>query len=293
MVHTLSHTEPLQCSADGIWEACKHADEILPALMPDHFTKSVFLQGHGEPGSIRVVKMGPAIAHAGEVKERMDKFDDATKTLGYTVLEGDPRYSCFSAEVKLVAVGETSSEVVWTATYEPVGDMGPPEHIKQIVVLAFKTLERAVLSRKTLSHTEVLDASPDAIWEACKHADELLPKAMPEFFASSTFLQGNGEPGSIRVIKMGPAVPHAGEVKERLDFFDDAGKTLGYTVLEGDPRYHYFSAVMKFVPGAAAGTTDAIWTATYVPVGDMGPPEHIKGIAILVFKALAVAAKAN
>ncbi len=82
-------------------------------------------------------------------------------------------------------------------------------------------------------------------------------------------------------------------MKERLDFFDDAGKTLGYTVLEGDPRYHYFSAVMKFVPGAAAGTTDAIWTATYVPVGDMGPPEHIKGIATLVFKALAVAAKAN
>ncbi|CAM6016947.1 unnamed protein product [Sphagnum balticum] len=293
MVHTLSHTESLQCSSDGIWEACKHADEILPALMPDYFTKSVFLQGHGEPGSIRIVKMGPAIAHAGEVKERMDKFDDATKTLGYTVLEGDPRYSSFSAEMKFVPVGETSCEAIWTATYEPVGDMGPPEHIKQIVVLVFKTLERAVLARKTLSHTEVLDASPDAIWEACKHADELLPKAMPEFFASSTFLQGHGEPGSIRVVKMGPAVPHAGEVKERMDFFDDANKALGYTVLEGDTRYHYFSAVMKFVPGAAAGTTDAMWTATYVPVGDMGPPEHIKAIAILVFKALAGAVKAD
>jgi hypothetical protein len=65
MVHTLSHTEPLQCSADGIWEACKHADEILPALMPDYFTKSVFLQGHGEPGSIRVVKMGPGMTPLG------------------------------------------------------------------------------------------------------------------------------------------------------------------------------------------------------------------------------------
>ncbi len=152
-----------------------------------------------------------AIAHAGEVKERMDKFDDATKTLGYTVLDGDSRYSSFSAEMKFVPVGETSCEAIWTATYEPVGDMGPPEHIKQIVVLVFKTLERAVLSRKTLSHTEVLDASPDAIWEACKHADELLPKAMPEFFASSTFLQGHGEPGSIRVVKMGPGMekcPH-------------------------------------------------------------------------------------
>jgi hypothetical protein len=61
MVHTLSHTESLQCSSDGIWEACKHADEILPALMPDYFAKSVFLQGHGEPGSIRIVKMGPGM----------------------------------------------------------------------------------------------------------------------------------------------------------------------------------------------------------------------------------------
>ncbi len=63
MVHTVSHTELLQCSADGIWEACKHADEILPALMPDYFTKSVFLQGQGEPGSIRIVKMGPGMAN--------------------------------------------------------------------------------------------------------------------------------------------------------------------------------------------------------------------------------------
>jgi hypothetical protein len=54
---------PLQCSADGIWEACKHADEILPALMPNYFTKSVFLQGHGEPGGIRIVKMGPSMAN--------------------------------------------------------------------------------------------------------------------------------------------------------------------------------------------------------------------------------------
>jgi hypothetical protein len=78
-----------------------------------------------------------------------------------------------------------------------------------------------------------------------------------------------------------------------MDFFDDAGKALGYTVLEGDPRYHHFSAVMKLLPGAAAGTTNAMWMATYVPVGDMGPPEHIKGIAVLVFKALAGAVKAD
>jgi len=29
--------------------------------VPDYFTKSVFLEGHGEPGSIRIVKMGPGM----------------------------------------------------------------------------------------------------------------------------------------------------------------------------------------------------------------------------------------
>jgi hypothetical protein len=293
MVHTLLHTEPLQCSVDAFWEACKHLDDLLPALMPDHFTKSVFLQGYGGPGSIRVVKMGPAITRDRDVTERMDKIDDATKSVAYTVLEGYPQYSSLSAEMIFVPVDETSSKVVWTAKYEPVGDAGPPVYIKERAVLVFKTLERAALSSKTLSHSDVLDASPDAIWEACKHVNEWLPKALPEFFASSTYLKGHGEPGSIRVVKLGPAIPDGGELKERLDFLDEANKALGYTVLEGDPRYLYFSAVMKFVPGAAAGTTEAKWIATYIPVGDMGPPEHIKGTTKLVFKALAGAAKAN
>ncbi len=47
-----------------------------------------------------------------------------------------------------------------------------------------------------------------------------------------------------------------------MDFFDDGNKALGYTVLEGDPTYHYFSAMMKFVPGATVGTSNAMWTAT-------------------------------
>jgi len=292
MSHTLSHTEVLQCPAAEIWEACKHADTILPELMPDYFTKTEFIQGHGEPGSIRVITMGPAIPHAGQVKERMDKFDEESKTLGYTVLEGDPRYSHFSAEMQFVPVGETT-EAVWTAKYEPVGDMGPPEHMKAIATLVFKTFERAVLEKKTMTHTEVLDASPDAIWKTCKHVDEILPKAMPQFFASTTMLKGHGEPGSIRVVKMGPAIPHAGEVTERMDLFDDATKKLGYTVIKGDPRYKYFAATMQYTPGPTEGTTTATWVATYVPVGDMGPPEHIKSIVVLVWKAMEGAAKAH
>lgn len=58
MSQTLTYTEVLHCSAEEMWEACKHADTILPDLMPELFAKSELLQGHGEPGSIRVITMG-------------------------------------------------------------------------------------------------------------------------------------------------------------------------------------------------------------------------------------------
>jgi len=87
--------------------------------------------------------------------------------------------------------------------------------------------------------------------------------------------------------------PGVEEVSERMDFIDDANKTLGYTVVEGSPGYHYFNVGLKFSPGATAGTTDAIWTATYVPMADMGPPEHVKDVYIKVLKAFISATKAN
>jgi hypothetical protein len=82
-------------------------------------------------------------------------------------------------------------------------------------------------------------------------------------------------------------------MSEHMDFVDDANKTLGYTVLEGNPGYHYFNVGLKFALGATAGTTDATWTTTYVPMADMGPPEHVKDVDIKVLKAFVSATKAN
>jgi hypothetical protein len=63
-VHTLSHTEPLQCSADDMWEAVKYSNVLLPAIDPDYITKSFYLEGYGEPGSIRILQLGPGIAQS-------------------------------------------------------------------------------------------------------------------------------------------------------------------------------------------------------------------------------------
>ncbi|XP_024392222.1 uncharacterized protein [Physcomitrium patens] len=286
MSQTISHTEVLQVRADELWEAVKQADTLMRANMPEFFAKSEYVQGNGEPGSIRVIILGSAIPHVGQIKERVDKFDDATMTMAATVLEGDPRYSSFSEQVQLVPKGDTT-EATWTAKYEPVGDMGPPEEKKALSALMLKTLERAVLDKKTLTHVQTLDVSPEDIWKACERVDDILAKAMPQFFETVTLLNGHGEPGSVRVVKMGPAVPHAGEVTERMDLFDKETRKLGYTVLKGDPRYWCFKATMQFNEGPTKGTTEGLWMASYGPLGNMGPPEHIWGIVQLVWKALA------
>jgi len=131
-----------------------------------------------------------------------------TKTVSISALEGDPRYCSYVQRRDKIC--PRGWHQLWGSLDRNVracrrhGAPGP-EHIKQLIVHIFKTLERAVLSCKTLSHTEVdLAASPDAIWDVYKHVDEWLPKYFPEFLLSSTFLKGHGEVGSIRVVKIGP-----------------------------------------------------------------------------------------
>jgi len=122
------------------------------------------------------------------------------------VVEGDPRYTNFTGEVHFVAKGENQTEATWIGKYDPVGEAGPPEHIKNTSALMFKTFEKAVLAKKTITHSETLDVSPDAIWGAAKQENVILPKALPQIFESCTFVQGNGGVGSIRVCKMGPGM---------------------------------------------------------------------------------------
>lgn len=139
----------------------------------------------------------------GHIKERVDKLDDATMTMAATILEGDPRYSSFSEQVQIVPKGDIT-ELTWTAKYEPVGDMGPPEEKKALTVLMIKALERIVLDKKTLTHVKTLDVSPEDMWKACQDVDAILSNAMPGFFESVRLVKGHGEPGSVRVVKMGP-----------------------------------------------------------------------------------------
>jgi hypothetical protein len=206
---TLSHTLVVDVPVDDLWEVAKQFDEILPALEPDYFTKTTYIKGvAGEPGSIRLIKPGPAVPHAHERKDRLDFFDEETKTHGNTVLEDDPRYNNVTNVMKWRASGKSSTEATLTLTYEPVGDAPPPEHFKEGFIKVTKTLAKATKSRQTLTHTETFDASPNAVWKAVYKFDDFLPKYLQDVFVPVTKLSGEyyGKPGVIRIVKFGPGM---------------------------------------------------------------------------------------
>jgi hypothetical protein len=53
---------------------------------------------------------------------------------------------------------------------------------------------------RTLCFTEVLNCGAQGAWECCKHSDKMSPNLLLQYFSSSKILEGNGGPGTLRVL---------------------------------------------------------------------------------------------
>ncbi len=141
----------------------------------------------------------------------------------------------------------------------------------------------------------------------------------------STFIEGiAGEPGSIRLssnqaLVLQPkyflmqmarpqcdtplvfnvwldsciAVPHAGEWKERLDFFLTRRASLVGTQLSEVILTIRMLPVWSNVSQVEKSSTEVTWTCTYEPVGDAPAPEHMKEGVVKVLKTLEQAVKSR
>lgn len=81
----------LGAPVEKIWSAAKKIGVLMPKILPDVFS-SCDVVGDGGPGTIRVYHCGPAIQEGLKIRERIDEVDEASHSICYTVLEGDPRY---------------------------------------------------------------------------------------------------------------------------------------------------------------------------------------------------------
>jgi len=64
-------------------------------------------------------------------------------------------------------------------------------------------------------------------------ADNLIPKILPQAIKSVEVIEGNGEPGSVKVITFGEGSQFK-SVKHRVDGIDKENFTYSYSIIEGD-----------------------------------------------------------
>lgn len=90
------------------------------------------------------------------------------------------------------------------------------------------------------------------------------------------------------------AIQEGFKIRERIDEFDEATHTISYTVLEGDPRYKYLKATLKYVPSEDGATTTAVFKASFETVeNEEGEPDEITEMISLIQTTLCAYLLAN
>ncbi|BBN19236.1 hypothetical protein MPTK1_8g08950 [Marchantia polymorpha subsp. ruderalis] len=85
----------------------------------------------------------------------------------------------------------------------------------------------------SFKHEVELEVSAATMWAAMKDQNEIFPKIMPEAVSSIEIVEGEGGPGSVRLVKFGPMVPEGGFVKERIVSLDIEGFSVVSEEVEG------------------------------------------------------------
>ncbi|EFJ08551.1 hypothetical protein SELMODRAFT_18100, partial [Selaginella moellendorffii] len=127
------------------------------------------------------------------------------------------------------------------------------------------------------------------MYATLRDVHNLLPKIVPDFIKSYELVEGDGGVGTIRKITFGPLVSKEPTVAtEKVLAVDDAAKSVTYSLIEGDltKLYSQFVATTKYVDGADDGSSTAIWSVEYEPIGDSPAPEQAKEAVLGSMKAV-------
>ena len=77
--------------------------------------QSCVLDGEGI-GAVRTIQLGDFI-----IRERLEKLDEAKKTLSYAIIEAPVPATNYLATMELSESSPTSTRIVWSSTFEPAG----------------------------------------------------------------------------------------------------------------------------------------------------------------------------
>ncbi|KAH7387463.1 hypothetical protein KP509_16G024000 [Ceratopteris richardii] len=94
-------------------------------------------------------------------------------------------------------------------------------------------------SRTTSTIRVELGIGVEDMWPALKNAVNLIVEHCPDFMRSCEMLHGDGGPGSIRLVKFGPASGLVTYAKEEIIEVDEENMKLTYLLLEGDLKKQF------------------------------------------------------
>ncbi|XP_065628046.1 uncharacterized protein LOC136066918 [Quercus suber] len=115
----------------------------------------------------------------------------------------------------------------------------------------------------------VLNILAEKAWEMYRD-NEVISKINPEMLAQAEYIQGDGNPGSLRVFKLGPAISNY--VKESTEKIEkvEMGQSVTYRVIGGDLRRMYdpYRVTFTFIPveGKENEMCLAEWKAEFEPL---------------------------
>ncbi|XP_022761240.1 major allergen Pru av 1-like [Durio zibethinus] len=120
--------------------------------------------------------------------------------------------------------------------------------------------------------SEVVTSIPPAkMFKACiLDGDKLIPKVVPQAFKSVEYIEGNGEPGSIKKVTFGEG-SQFNYVKQKIEALDKENFVYSYSIIEGDALMNTLEKITyetKLEPSAAGGSICKT-TSKYYNIGDL------------------------
>ncbi|KAK3041754.1 hypothetical protein RJ639_000270 [Escallonia herrerae] len=128
----------------------------------------------------------------------------------------------------------------------------------------------------------------DKFWGSIRDSTTLFPKAFPHDYKSIEVLEGDGKAvGSVRKFHYAEGSPLVKTSEEKIDFVDEAKKTVAYRVVAGDLLNYYkdFKAIIVVTP--KEGGSCAKWSCEFEKAHEEIPdPNIIRDFAIKNFKEI-------
>ncbi|XP_022761244.1 major allergen Pru av 1-like [Durio zibethinus] len=126
---------------------------------------------------------------------------------------------------------------------------------------------------------EVVTSIPLAkMFKACVlDGDKLIPKVVPQAFKSVEYIEGNGEPESIKKVTFGEGYQFK-YAKQKIESLDKENFVYSYSIIEGDALLNTLEKITyetKLEPSATGGSICKT-TSKYYTIGDFELKE--KGI---------------